>query len=210
MPREGRFSLVPVLLAALAVWIATPANATVISGPIVNPANGHTYYLLSQSSWTASEAEAIALGGHLVTINDAAENTWVWNTFSGLASGASNLWIGIHDPLGNGTFVWSSGQPVTYTNWGSGEPNNIGSEIYGYMVGNDGGYSGSPTTYWNNVTATTLSGSFQNPFGVVEVPEPSMALLLAVAACAALVEAVWRRGSAEFAQMRDHHLRGPA
>jgi len=45
---------------------------------VTNPANGHSYYLLSSNTWTASQAEAAALGGNL-PINDAAENDWVFD-----------------------------------------------------------------------------------------------------------------------------------
>src|SRR5437867_3069965 len=63
-------------------------------GPIVNPANGHMYYRLTQSTWTAAESEAVGLGGHLATINDANENEWVASTF-GSPTEAWRIWIGL-------------------------------------------------------------------------------------------------------------------
>jgi hypothetical protein len=57
---------------------------------VVNPANHHLYYLLDAASWTRSEAESLSMGGHLVTINDEAENNWVTDTFAL----DRNLWIG--------------------------------------------------------------------------------------------------------------------
>src|SRR6478672_1362124 len=53
----------------------------VLAGPITNAANGHFYYLLQPSCWTDAEATAVSMGGHLVTENDAAEDTWIENTF---------------------------------------------------------------------------------------------------------------------------------
>ena len=71
------------LMAFVVLSLATVpgARAAVLAGPITNAANGHAYYLLSTNTWTQSENEAIALGGHLVTINDDAENNWVYDTF---------------------------------------------------------------------------------------------------------------------------------
>ena len=55
----------------LALFVAHPglaAHAGILAGPTINPANGHTYCLLSQNTWSNAEAEAISLGGHLATI----------------------------------------------------------------------------------------------------------------------------------------------
>ena len=66
---------------ALIFFCFSSASAAVIGGPTVDPANGHLYYLLSADTWSASEAEAQALGGNLATVNNAAENAWIFNTF---------------------------------------------------------------------------------------------------------------------------------
>jgi streptogramin lyase len=113
-----------------AIGVITPGDNSpgvgILAGPIRNPANGHDYYLLTQSNWTDAEAEAIELGGHLATIDDAAENAWVVSNFSEYQNVHRSLWIGLTDQAVEGTFVWTSGEPVTYTNWAAGEPNNNG------------------------------------------------------------------------------------
>src|ERR1043165_8994312 len=118
-------------LVVLSLPTVPGARAAVLAGPLTNAANGHTYYLLSDTTWTASEAEARGLGGHLVTINDAAENQWVLNTFFPLTGVPyASLWIGLDDAAHEGQFVWPSGEPVTFTYWYPGEPNNLGGENY--------------------------------------------------------------------------------
>ena len=84
------------LLIAL-VSITTSTRAGIEAGPFRNAANGHLYYLLTADTWTNSEAEAVALGGHLVTINDAAENQWVVDTFANYGGVERPLWIGLTD-----------------------------------------------------------------------------------------------------------------
>ena len=67
----------------------------------------------------------MSLGGHLSTINDAAENGWVFDTFASLASPVSaGLWLGLNDAAHEGVFVWVSGNSSAYRNWAPGEPNN--------------------------------------------------------------------------------------
>jgi|SRR5882724_7916654 len=103
-------------LAALVAAQCATASATVIGGPIVNQVNGHTYYLLSQNTWTASQAEAVTLGGTLAIPSDPLENVITINMFGG-----KNLWIGLYDPTqdtgGPGpahtaNFVWVNGDPT--------------------------------------------------------------------------------------------------
>jgi len=179
------------LLALLMLCVATPAAATIISGPIVNPANGHTYYLLDQSSWTSAETEATSLGGHLATVNNAAEDAYLFSTFGTFGGVNRNLWIGLSDAATEGTFVWSSGEFVTYTNFTSGQPDNFTGndptgEHYVHIASNDWTSFVIPGM-WNDQhnTSSNINGPYN---GVVEiVPEPSTALLLTVGL-------VWLRG----------------
>ncbi|MEO2047214.1 MAG: C-type lectin domain-containing protein [Pirellulales bacterium] len=180
---------------------------TVPGGTIVNPANGHTYELFTgglrtiaeDNNWIFMEAEAVARGGHLVTVNDAAEEAWIEDNFLALILASSlfseAVWIGLNDIDVEGTFVWSSGQTPTYTNWADGEPNNVIEPISGigedvvkkeFNSGNEG--------RWNDVRINVAdpgksSGDDTSAFslGLVEiepVPEPASAALACLAALA--------------------------
>jgi hypothetical protein len=158
-----------------------PAFSQALLGPISNPANGHTYYLLASTTWTNSESEAVALGGTLTTINDAAENTFVFGAFASTAAAANDdLWIGFNDPNANdGTgaqhaadFIWADGESVSYTNWSAGEPNNDpklnDQEDYASMTAF--AHNGLTPGDWNDKSNTS---SLTPSMGVVEVaPEP--------------------------------------
>ncbi len=87
---------------------------------IHNPATGHYYALTDYDlSFSEAESQAQSWGGHLVTIDDQAEQDWLYETF-----GVNPFWIGFNDVDTEGTFVWTSGAPVTYSNWCDGEPND--------------------------------------------------------------------------------------
>jgi len=88
--------------------------------------NGKFYLLSNAGTWTQAQAQAVSLGGNLVTVNDAAENEFLVNTFGG----TERLWIGLTDEVTEGTFKWANGEAVTYTNWNPGEPNNFNNEDY--------------------------------------------------------------------------------
>ncbi len=62
----------------------------------------------------------MGLGGHLVTINDAAERAWLVTTFGS----SPYYWIGFNDIAVEGSWVWVNGELTPYTNWAGGEPNN--------------------------------------------------------------------------------------
>lgn len=140
-------------------------SGAVLQGPVINPANGHTYYLLAETNWLAAEAEAVALGGHLATINDAAENLWVVETFGNFDGQARALWIGLTDQHQEGVWSWIAGQDAPYRNWAPGEPNSGA----GYYPDEDYAMiwppnSGWPYGSWND------SPEDHPHCGVVEVP----------------------------------------
>ena len=62
-------------------------------------------------TWQEAEANAVALGGHLVTINDAEENEWINNTFGRYATfdNGLGLMIGYTDQVEEGSWEWASG-----------------------------------------------------------------------------------------------------
>jgi hypothetical protein len=153
--------------AILIVWLwAHDLNSQVLTGPVTNATNGHLYYLLAATNWTSAEAQAIGLGGHLVTINDAAENAWVFSTFGNFGGSSRTLHIGFTDEGQEGQWRWVSGEPVTYVNWDGGEPNN-GMGVFAYenqsiMYGEADPRRG----LWNDMIGSVPE---QQYFGVVEV-----------------------------------------
>ncbi len=113
------------LLAAALLAFSLSTRADIIAGPVTNPANGHDYYLLSPNSWSGAEAEAEDLGGTLAIVKNAAENEWICSTFGHFAGVQRSLWLGLHRKVHGGPFFGANGEPADYTNWYSGEPNNV-------------------------------------------------------------------------------------
>lgn len=114
------------LFAAAILATAISASSQIVTGPIINPANGHSYYLTESNSWHGAESIGVSLGGHLATINDAAENAWVFSTFSTFGGYERSLWIGLNDLVQEGQYEWISGESSSYFNWAPPEPNNGG------------------------------------------------------------------------------------
>jgi Lectin C-type domain len=149
-------------------------HAAVIGGPVTNAANGHVYYLLSQNNWTASQAEAVSLGGNLVTINDQAENDWVFQTFGSYGGQRRALWIGLTDREQEGTFTWVSGEISAFRSWSLVQPDNgSGAAVENYTYFWFPNFNGDGPTdgKWNDSSdVTSVHGV--GIFGVVEVSGP--------------------------------------
>ena len=109
-----------------------------------------TFALSQNLTFDYAETLAQRLGGHLVTINDAMENSFLsayrqqcynqpvfalaypantgaWDQFSG------DFGIGLMYRNERGVFEWISGETPPYTNWQGGEPNDVGSGSSGQL-----------------------------------------------------------------------------
>jgi len=150
----------------------------------------HTYKLFGDDSgsrllWPDAQAAALVLGGNLVTVNDAAENAFLLETFGASAISATppeggliSLWLGLNDAAQEGQFVWADGAPITYTNWVPGEPvGGVADEDFiGMVVGPGFGTPGQ----WHDIVSDFRFSDVT--FGVVEiapttVPIPAAAWL---------------------------------
>ena len=123
MKRLMKSSLVAGLFATVALLtVGVPLAAD--TGPFFY--GGNTYYVLTSCrSWQAAEDEAAVRGGHLVTIDDAAENDFV----ESILPWSGGWWIGLSDHESEGTWIWRDGQVASYTNWNlPNEPNGGGGE----------------------------------------------------------------------------------
>jgi hypothetical protein len=173
------------------------AFAAPISGAIYNPATGHNYYLLGQSTWTDAESQALGLGGHLTTVNDAAEQSWIYSTFSTYGGVSRNLWIGLitggADGAVRSNYYWVNGETSTYRNWYDGQPIESIEHYAGIIA--PGNFASSGWNNYSDVSSDGYSGTTVLPMcGVVEVvPEPSICGMMFWGG-ALMIGALWRRG----------------
>lgn len=96
--------------------------------------NGHQYYCsTSTATWSQAKQVCESKGGYLASINSYEENEYLANILT-----LQSAWIGLSDVQSEGWFKWCSDEPLNYTNWYPGQPNDYnGSQDYVEML-NDG------------------------------------------------------------------------
>ncbi len=143
--------------------LATSAAAVPVQWAAADGGNDHWYdFVILSNAVSATEAEAAAEAsmlngenGYLATITSAAEQVFLNTLWPGAGSvtgqfnGLSFFLIGASDRDSEGTFKWiggpEEGDTVSYTNWNSGEPNDLGGEDYAVGWWND-----SVNGVWND------------------------------------------------------------
>lgn len=95
-----------------------------LQAQLQNPANGSFYYVTEFISPSEAELFSNLTGADLVAVNDAAEQAWIETNLGASLSFFTSFWIGLSDEANEGVFVWSNGDPVTYTNWRLDQPDN--------------------------------------------------------------------------------------
>ncbi|HEY7642618.1 MAG TPA: hypothetical protein VH814_22985 [Steroidobacteraceae bacterium] len=143
---------IPSVIAAVLGCAALPAGATNFTPPAPVQFDGHYYQVViaNKISWDAAKAAAEqrsfqGVQGHLATIGSAAEDTFVHQLRQQVLNAphpslsGTELWVGgFQVPCATTTpepgcgWMWLNGEsiaptngPSPYTNWQSGEPNNL-------------------------------------------------------------------------------------
>jgi hypothetical protein len=133
--------------------------------------NGNHYYIYKYSntiSWSQARLIAQQFGGHLWTINDAAEQAAVTALIQSHPDWYGEAFNGAY--FDNGTWKWVTGEPFTYFNWGQNQANNgNGTQIR--VQFNWGGQ-------WERYGYQTDQQKF-----IIEFPEMSRAVSLSEAFC---------------------------
>ena len=109
---------------------------------------GNSCYYISEDAmvWADASVMAQSYGGHLATIASQEENSFL---------GDYHGWIGLTDENVEGQWEWVTGEPVEYTNWADGEPNDINGEDFVER------YNSSE---WNDQTSTHQVNYFMEIF----------------------------------------------
>lgn len=135
MPTKNNlFSYVLASLACLTVNSAAAQTPCANAAKIYTFTSGNKLYELVKETktWAAAAACAVQRGGHLVEINDQAEQTAVYNFVVASGSGTSTsiaadggyaryFWIGGTDRVTNGTWIWDGDNNQSGTNFWNGE-----------------------------------------------------------------------------------------
>lgn len=153
--------------------------------------NGHRYYLYdfaglaepTQNTWENAQAYCEAVGGYLATITTPEENDFLYRYMR--QRGYASAYFGLSNTQ-TGAWQWGNGEPLSYTNWHSGEPNNQnGNEHYGMFYGNfsdgtwnDGKFDApytEPQEERQDIVSTVTATSYL-PAGTADSYEPANVL----------------------------------
>jgi hypothetical protein len=200
-----------ILAVALLGFLVGPVEGGIVRSATWYASNGgndHTYALWipdnsAQSlTWQSArtQAEALSLNGvngHLASVTSAAEDSFLRTEFFGFLFDNGNVsigqapdnsiyaWIGLFAPTVNSQFQWTTGEPVSYTNWAPDEPNFQGFAFWQYTHYWTRNFGNGPSWTWNNEQNAGFEVvNNSNRYGfIVEfatVPEPNCLMLSSV------------------------------
>lgn len=178
---------------------------------IRNPGNGHYYRLTEPMTWAQGQdlATSPEWHGYLCSINDAAENTWLYEMFGPVGG---SFFFGGNDIATEGRWVWAeddsnfwngnfegSAVPGFYSNWNNQEPNDAGgNEDAAQFYANSG--------KWNDINAgSSYRCIVESDTGHIGVsgPTPSLLRVFEGGSCAISVGAIRPYGTVTYQWKKD-------
>ena len=114
-------------------------------------------------TWDQARQRAQSLGGDLAVIRNAATHNFIHNLIT-TQSDRLYHWVGGYRIADTGAnqFAWVSDEPMTFTNWGHGEPNNMGGIEDRLAFHREG--------HWNDLANFTGDWYFRRLGFIVEFP----------------------------------------
>ncbi|XP_015338886.1 macrophage mannose receptor 1 [Marmota marmota marmota] len=113
------------------------------------PFHGHCYYIESSftRNWGQASLECLRMGSTLVSIENAAESSFLSYRVEPLKS-KTNFWIGLFRNV-EGMWLWINNNPVSFVNWNTGDPSG---------ERNDCVAVDASSGFWNNIHCSSYKG----------------------------------------------------
>jgi len=123
----------PLLILLISSFLGvSPETCEKSTGPVWNmpfvKLGPKRYYIghFFKANWYKSQQYCRFHGMHLASIESKEENAVLEKHVNEIGLGTDHFWTSGTDQGEEGTFVWfSTGKPITFTNWNAGEPNNF-------------------------------------------------------------------------------------
>ncbi|KAA8578955.1 hypothetical protein FQN60_006047 [Etheostoma spectabile] len=80
---------------------------------------------IEPKSWPDAELFCQTAGGNLASIHSAEEHTFIRNYIKRVSGSFRLAWIGGHDSVKEGMWLWADGSKFSYTSWAAGQPDNF-------------------------------------------------------------------------------------
>ena len=139
------------------------------------------YVHVKGPTWEEAEENAKKLGGNLVTINDNSENDWIVNSYfnhnnSDYAQDSPYVdiyWTGLR--LVNNQWEWTSGEDITFKNWGylspygNGDKGQIILEANPAKVGQHRNWEDKAGAWNDQYNQSHIEGKLGH-YGIAEIP----------------------------------------
>ncbi|XP_037646459.1 galactose-specific lectin nattectin-like [Sebastes umbrosus] len=99
-------------------------------------------------AWHEAERDCLSMDGNLASVHSVKEHDFLRDYVYRVSYSYRYIWLGGHDAVKEGFWMWADGSKFNYTRWATGVPNNLKKEDCLEM-----NYAG---TYWNDRKCTAI------------------------------------------------------